>query len=128
MPVLLDGLARMLLFDLKWEWEIAVPELGASVFEIPRKGVMGRKRSHMLIGNTVAQSINESQLRLHLIYVFTYNGHRVETINNSAWQLARRLANLDDLHVHDLRHRVGMRLREAEVRKETIADILWHNH
>ena len=29
--------------------------------------------------------------------------------------------------MHDLRHTVGMRLREAEVREETIADILWHN-
>ena len=27
---------------------------------------------------------------------------------------------------HDLRHTVGMRLREAGVREETIADILWH--
>jgi integrase len=33
---------------------------------------------------------------------------------------------MPDLHVHDLRHTVGMRLREAEVREETIADILWH--
>jgi integrase len=31
-----------------------------------------------------------------------------------------------DLHIHDLRHTVGMRLREAEVREETVADILWH--
>ncbi len=29
--------------------------------------------------------------------------------------------------MHDLRHTVGMRLREAEVHEETIADILWHN-
>ena len=26
-----------------------------------------------------------------------------------------------------MRHTVGMRLREAEVREETIADILWHS-
>jgi hypothetical protein len=30
-------------------------------------------------------------------------------------------------YMHDLRHTVGMRLREAEVREETISDILWHN-
>ena len=29
-------------------------------------------------------------------------------------------------HIHDLRHTVGMRLREAGAREETIADILWH--
>jgi integrase len=34
---------------------------------------------------------------------------------------------LDHLHVHDLRHTVRMRLREAGVKEETIADILWHN-
>ena len=38
----------------------------------------------------------------------------------------RRQSGLPDLHIHDLRHTVGMRLREAGVREETIADILWH--
>ena len=38
----------------------------------------------------------------------------------------RKLAEIDDLHIHDLRHTVGMRLREAGAREETIADILWH--
>lgn len=47
-------------------------------------------------------------------------------MNNTAWQRARRELGIADLHVHDLRHTVGMRLREAEVREETIADILWH--
>jgi integrase len=41
-------------------------------------------------------------------------------------QRARRIAGIPDLHIHDLRHTVGMRLREAGVREETIADILWH--
>ena len=53
--------------------------------------------------------------------------HRIETMNSSAWQRAKKLAGSGDLHVHDLRHTVGMRLREAEVREETVADILWHN-
>ncbi|MFM9913282.1 MAG: tyrosine-type recombinase/integrase [Methylophilaceae bacterium] len=137
-PLLPDHLAKMVLFNLntgvrdevvcglKWEWEIPVPELGVSVFEIPREGVKGRKSSRFMVCNSIAQSIIEAQRGEHLEYVFTYRGHRVETMNNSAWQRARRLANLADLHVHDLRHTVGMRLREAEVREETIADILWH--
>ena len=29
--------------------------------------------------------------------------------------------------MHDLRHTVGMRLREAGVREEAISDILWHS-
>ena len=48
-------------------------------------------------------------------------------MNNTAWQNARRRAGLGDLHVHDLRHTVGMRLRETGVPEGTIADILWHS-
>ena len=35
---------------------------------------------------------------------------------------------LTDARVHDLRHTVGMRLREANVRESTVSDILWHQH
>lgn len=60
------------------------------------------------------------------LYVFSYNNHRVETMNNNGWQRPRKKAGLSDLHIHDLRHTVGMRLREAGVREETISDVLWH--
>jgi integrase len=145
-PRLPDHLARMVLFDLntgvrdevvcglKWEWEIAVPELGISVFEIPRESVKGRKRSRVLVCNTVAQSIIEAVRGMHDEFVFVwtrgvkkvYVGGSMETMNNTAWQRARKEIGIPDLHIHDLRHTVGMRLREAEVREETIADILWH--
>jgi integrase len=138
MPRLPDHLARMVLFDLntgvrdevvcglKWEWEIPVPELGVSVFEIPRESVKGRKRNRILVCNQVAQSVVESVRGQHPEYVFAYRGGRIVTMNNTAWQRARREIGIPDLHIHDLRHTVGMRLREAEVREETIADILWH--
>ena len=57
---------------------------------------------------------------------FRYQGGRIETMNNTTWQRARREAGIPDLHIHDLRHTVGMRSREAEVWEETTADILWH--
>jgi len=138
MPLLPDHLAKMVLFDLNtgvrdgvvcslmWKWEIAIPELGVSVFDIPRENVKGRKRGRVLVCNTVAQSIIEAQRGEHPEYVFHYRGHPIGTMNNSAWQRARKLAGVPDLHIHDLRHTVGMRLREAGVREETIADILWH--
>ena len=138
MPLLPDHLAKMVLFDLntgardevvcglKWEWEIAIPELGVSVFDIPRENVKGRKRGRVLVCNTLAQSVVESQRGKHPVYVFPYNGHRIETMNNNSWQRVRKLAGISDLHIHDLRHTVGMRLREAGTREETIADILWH--
>ena len=56
-----------------------------------------------------------------------HQSHAVETMNNNGWQRARKAVGLQDVRVHDLRHTVGMRLREAGVREETISDILWHS-
>lgn len=153
LPKLPDHLARMALFtlntgarddvvcSLRWEWEIKIPEIGVSVFEVPRANVKGRKRSRVLICNSVAQSVIEACRGQHEEYVFVYRRERVkntdqapkmpyrriQTMNNTAWQRARKAAGLGDLHVHDLRHTVGMRLREAGVAEGTIADILWHS-
>ena len=153
LPKLPDHLARMSLFtlntgvrddvvcNLRWEWEIKVPELGISVFEVPRQHVKGRKKSRVVICNSVAQSVVESVRGQHKDYVFVYRRERVKntteapkmpyrpigTMNNTAWQTARKAAGLGDLHVHDLRHTVGMRLREAGVAEGTISDILWHS-
>ena len=54
-------------------------------------------------------------------------------MSNTAGQSGRRDAGkedsyLADLRVHDLRHTVGMRLREVNIRENTIADLLWHLH
>ena len=46
---------------------------------------------------------------------------------NTAWQRVRRDAGLGDMHVHDLRHTVGMRLREAGVLEGAIAVLLWYS-
>ena len=86
----------------------------------------GRKRGRVLVCNSVAQSIIEGQRGKHAEYVFPYQGKRIEMMSNNGWQRARKAAGLPDLHIHDLRHTVGMRLREAGVREETIADVLWH--
>ena len=51
----------------------------------------------------------------------------IDGMNSTGWQTARKKAGLGDLHVHDLRHTVGMRSREAGVPESTIADILWHS-
>ena len=153
LPKLPDHLSRMSLFvlnsgvrddvvcSLRWDWEIKVPELGISVFEVPMQHVKGKKRSRVVVCNSVAQSVIESVRDQHEEFVFVYRRERtknvdepplmayraIETMNNTAWQRARREARLGDLHVHDLRHTVGMRLREAGVPEGTIADLLWHS-
>lgn len=153
LPLLPDHLARMALFtlntgvrddvvcSLRWEWEIPVPELGISVFEVPREHVKGRRRVRLVVCNSVAQSVIESCRGRHPEFVFVWRRERVknldqapamayrpiEAMNNTGWQTARTKAGLGDLHVHDLRHTVGMRLREAGVAEGTRADILWHS-
>jgi integrase len=151
LPMLPTHLARMSLFalntgarddvvcSLRWQWEIRVPELRISVFEVPPANVKGRKRSRLLVCNGVAQSVIESVRGQHDEFVFVYQRLRkdgtsgqgkprpVETMNNTGWQRARKAAGLGDLHVHDLRHTTGMRLREAGVSEATRADILWYS-
>ena len=94
---------------LRWAWEVPVPEVGRSVFVIPaddyKTGV-----SHVAILNDAAWRIVEAQRAIRtkrlndagmteyikkpgkdteFDFVFTYNGHRVGTMNNSAWDKAR---------------------------------------
>jgi len=153
LPQLPDHLARMALFvlntgvrddvvcSLEWAWEIPVPELGISVFDVPRAHVKGRMRSRLIVCNSVAQSVIESVRGQHPQYVFVYRRERmtntdkapamkyrrIQTMNNTGWQSARTSAGLGDLHVHDLRHTVGMRMREAGVAEGTVSDVLWHS-
>ena len=86
-----------------------------------------------MVLNRVSQSVIEAQRGKHPTHVFSFRGKPLQTMSNTAWQRGRRLASgrdayLADLRVHDLRHTVGMRLREANVRENTIVDILWHEH
>ena len=130
--------------SLRWDWEVRSPDLRYSIFVVPKDAVIngkgkvrgavkGRKRDRVLVLNRVSQSVIDARRGKHPQYVFAFRGHLVQTMSNTAWQNARRKAGkqdpyLADLHVHDLRHTVGMRLREANVRENTIADILWHEH
>lgn len=146
--VLNTGVRDDVVCNLQWDWEIRLHFDGEalSVFEVPREHVKGRKKlCDYVVCNSVAQSIVESLRGLHDTHVFVWRRERtaklarhehqppmpyrpVETMNNTAWQRARREAGLDDLHVHDLRHTVGMRLRECGVREDMRADILWHRN
>lgn len=49
-------------------------------------------------------------------------------MNNNAWQRGRRQAKFLTCIFMTYAHTVGMRLREAGVCEEMIADILWHTH
>ena len=62
----------------------------------------------------------------HSEFVFTYNGNRVLTMNNTAWQKARKRVGLTQVRIHDLKHTFGRRLRAANVTFEDRQDLLGH--
>ncbi len=62
----------------------------------------------------------------HPEYVFTYRGHPLMVMNNSAWQRARKRVGLPQVRVNDLKHTFGCRLRAAGVGYEDRQDLLGH--
>jgi integrase len=111
--------------QLQWEWETKIPDLGTSVFIVPSKLVKNREDRLVILNNT-AQAIIEEVRSIHPKYVFTYRGHPVTKINNSAWKRARKKVGLSQIRVHDLKHTFGRRLRAAGVGFEDRQDLLGH--
>ena len=93
LPLLPDHLSRMSLFvlnsgvrddvvcNLRWQWEIKVPELGISVFEVPMQHVKGKRRSRVVVCNSVAQSVIESVRGQHEDFVFVYRRERTKNLS-----------------------------------------------
>ena len=137
-PLLPDHLARMALFavntglrdanlcGLEGSWEVPIPELARSVFVIPAEAFNSR-RPHVVILNDAAWSIVQSQRDGHPQWIFPFRGKRVNGMNNTGWQRARRKAALRCVRVHDLRHTFATRLRAAGVAEEDRAALLGHS-
>jgi len=122
------GLRDSNVCGLEWTWEVAIPELGRSVFVVPPEAFK-TKRPHVVVLNDVAWSIVEAQRSLHPILVFPFRGRRINSMNNNGWQRARRDAGLPLVRVHDLRHSFACRLRAAGVSAEDREALLGHaNH
>ena len=110
---------------LQWEWEVEVPELGTSIFIIPRSQVKnGDER--LVVLNRVARSVIECRRGQHATSVFTFRDAPVKHMLNSAWKKARARAGLEQVRVHDLKHTFGRRLRAAGVSFEDRQDLLGH--
>jgi len=134
-----DHLARMCLFkvntgcreqevcQLRWDWEVDVPELDLSVFIIPGDKVKNTE-DRLVVLNRVAKSVIDELRGMHPEHVFTYKGHALQNINNSAWKRARVSVGLRQVRVHDLKHTFGRRLRAAGVPLETRKVLLGHKN
>lgn len=144
LPRLPAHLARMVLFSLntgareeevcglRWQWERHIEGTDVTVFVIPG-AVAKNGRERIIVINEVARSVVDGVRGMHADWVFVYQTidkgakpRRVARMNNTAWRRARRLEGLD-VHVHDLRHTFGRRLRAAGVGEEDRADLLGHH-
>lgn len=141
------GLRNRELCGLRWEWERKVGEI--TLFFLPGYIIndAGIKERYTKDGvdrivalNATALKIIEEQRGKHVKYVFPYRGDAIDGVDNTAWQSARARAALKyeqvlgvpcpegfrTLHVHDLRHTFGRRLRAAGVSVEARAELLGH--
>lgn len=132
-----DYLAQMVLFavntgcrdqevcQLRWEWEVKVPELGTSVFIIPGSEVKnGDER--LVVLNRIAKSVVEGCRGINRDHVFVYRGKSIGRMITSGWKRGRERAGLPHVRVHDLKHTFGRRLRSAGVSFEDRQDLLGH--
>lgn len=121
---------------LRWDWE---QEDGS--FVLPADATKGQQE-RVVVLNAVASKAVEAQRGKSPAWVFPYRGEPINTVNNTGWQKARLRAaegykkhfnrecpeGFRTLHVHDLRHTFGRRLRAAGVSNETRQDLLGHKN
>jgi len=111
--------------NLQWDWEVQVPELGASVFIIPGWRVKNGE-DRVVVLNRIARSVIDSRRGKHAKYVFAFAAKPIRGMLNSAWRKARARAALEGLRVHDLKHTFGRRLGASGVSFEDRQDLLGH--
>jgi integrase len=146
--VMNTGLRNSAAARLRWEWEVTIPELGITVFDIPLKfegeRVVGIKngRPHRVVLNSVAMEIVDRQRGLHPEFVLTRPDDRDRVpfpssrgLYTTSWKSAIRGAGLRDcrgegshFRIHDLKHTFGSRLRAMDVKLEDRKDLLGHTN
>ena len=133
------GLREQEVVNLRWRWEVAVPELDTSVFVVPKEYVKNGLDRFVVL-NRIAKSVIEDCRGEHAEFVFTRRGRPLTRILNSGWKTARRRAaeryptelghpcpsGFRSLRVHDLKHTFGHRLRAAGVGFEDRKILLGH--
>ena len=116
--------------QLRWEWEVIVPDLKTSVFILPDT-ITKSSTERVVVLNTVAKQVIEARRGINADFVFTYRGNPVARLNNSAWKRAWKATGLPTEKgilkgVHNLRHTFGRRLRGVGVPLETRKALLGH--
>ena len=85
------GCRKQEVLQLRWNWEVHVPELETSVFILPSNEQFqtknGQERDVVL--NSIARRVIDEQRGKHPEFVFAYKGKPTRSILNSGWKLAR---------------------------------------
>ena len=146
------GVREQEVCQLEWSWEQKVPELGISVFVVPKRLVKNGEH-RVIVMNEIAATVINAQRGRDPRYVFVTNTgkpsvnphvrkHPVGGMNNTGWQRAREKAagmyeqelgracpdGFRFVRVHDLKHTLGRRLRAAGIPKETRSVLLGHTN
>ena len=116
--------------QLRWEWEVEIPELETSVFILPAS-ITKTSTERVVVLSSIASRVIASRRGIHKDYVFTYRKKPVGKLRSSAWRRAWEVAGLPLeagilKGVHNLRHTFGRRLRGAGVPLETRKALLGH--
>ena len=98
--------------QLRWDWEVQLPEFGTTAFIIP-EWLAKNGEERIVVLNEVAGAVVDRQRGRHPEYVFTYKRHRLSRIMTTAWKKARQRVGLPQIRVHDLKRTFGHRLRAA---------------
>ena len=128
------------ILNLRWDWEMSVPELRRSAFIIPAQ-YSKNKIDGLIFLIRRAQSVVDDQRNLHKIWVFpSPKGGKYYQMCGTTWQRGRKRAALryeaeldapcpDRFRMvkpHDMRHTFGQRLRAAGISTEDRTDLLRH--
>jgi integrase len=141
--------------QLRWSWEIPVPELKTSVFVVPGSFVKNGE-DRLIVLNQVAREVVEARQGIHPEFVFTYRrplpkmpqklsqwpNTPITGMNTTSWVAARATAakkyseqfgrpapwGFEHVRVHDLKHTFGRRLRAAGIGEETRKVLLGHTN
>lgn len=85
------GLRDQEVCNLTWDMEIKVPQLNTSVFLIP-KAFVKNNEDRLVVLNKTAKSIINKMRGQHHTHVFSYNGKKINRMNNTAWKAGRMKA------------------------------------
>lgn len=120
------GLRDQELCGLKWEGEHDVQGTPSTAFIITEEAAKN-KRARIVVLNSVARRIVDSQRGNNSEFVFSFEGRKLSRMNNRAWRSAVKESGLMGVRVHDLRHTFGMRLRAEGISLEDRQDLLGHH-